>query len=106
MEKKGWTEKRIYDFNSSALLEVFINNKWFRVTCEDFRSFDGDRRISHWRGDEKIITSYDGPVYFYRTNKIAPKNNSNKIQHLYTERNEVQSLKNRDLKSRKNNIFI
>lgn len=97
-EKRGWTGKSIYDFNPSAVLEVLINDTWFRVTCEDFRSFDGPRRITHWKNKEKICLDYYGPVYFHRTNKQATPTNSNKILYISGELISNQKLKNRDMK--------
>jgi len=97
-EKRGWTDKSIYDFNPSAFLEILLNEQWFRVTCEDFRSFDGPRRITHWKDREKICSDYYGPVYFHRTNKKANPTNSNTILYISTDLNKVQKLKNRDMK--------
>jgi len=97
-EKRGWTDKSIYDFNPSAFLEILLNEQWFRVTCEDFRSFDGPRRITHWKDREKICSDYYGPVYFHRTNKKADPINSNTILYISTDLNRVQKLKNRDMK--------
>ena len=83
MEKTGHTEKLKNDFNDSKLLEVYLPklDNWYRVTCRDFRSFDGKRRI---QGEE-----YEGPLYAYGTNrKVSPKHN-NKIvsSEVLIERN-------------------
>jgi len=45
-EKRGHTAKKLYDFNTSGVLEVCIKGNWYRTTCNDFRSFDGNRRIT------------------------------------------------------------
>ena len=45
-EKTGATVKKIHDFNTSGVLEVCIKGNWYRVTSQDFRSFDGKRRYS------------------------------------------------------------
>ena len=69
MEKTGNTEKLIYPFNEAKLLEVFLPKaqRWHRVTCVDFRSWDGKRRI---QGEK-----YEGPLYAYGTNrKVEFKN--------------------------------
>jgi hypothetical protein len=100
-EKKGWTNKSIYDFNTSSVLEVLINNQWFRVTCEDFRSFDGDRRITHWVNGEEICTNYQGPIYFHRTNNLAISTNSNTILYISRDLDKKLKLKNRDMKNGK-----
>jgi hypothetical protein len=67
-EKKGNTEKLIYDFNTTECCEVQISNsQWCRVTPREFRSNSRPRRIS-----EK---TYDGPIYYYGTNqKVKPEN--------------------------------
>lgn len=80
MEKTGNTEKLIYDFNTAANLELWMPNLngWYRVTCREFRSFNGKRRIS---GEE-----YNGVIYHYDTNKRANKSlvEANKIaSHNY-----------------------
>ena len=96
-EKKGYTNKSIYDFDTSAVLEVFLNNKWYRVTCEDFRSFDGSRRIT--KNGECI--NYDGDLYFYRTNKKVTPHNSNTIIYIIPQTESDVKLKNRDIKFRR-----
>lgn len=55
-------DKLKYDFDTTAVLEVLINNKWFRVTSATFRSFGGERRISN--------LEYNGGVYEYQTNTL------------------------------------
>ena len=83
-EKTGNTEKLNYPFNTSANLEVFLPKleKWYRVTCVDFRSFDGKRRI---QGEE-----YEGPIYAYGTNRIVQPRNKEKIipSEILNQRNE------------------
>ena len=83
MEKTGHTEKLKNDFNDSKLLEVYLPklDNWYRVTCKDFRSFDGKRRI---QGEE-----YEGPLYAYGTNrKVSPKHSNNIISsEVLIERN-------------------
>ncbi len=88
-EKRGFTGKLIYDFPTEAVLEVSINNNWYRTTSSDFRSFDGSRRITkvikqpgkHVSYDEVEFETYDyqGPVYEFKTNNIVPYRGSNKI---------------------------
>jgi len=83
-EKTGNIEKLEYLFNTSKNLEIFWPslNRWHRVTCVDFRSFDGKRRI---QGEE-----YEGPIYAYGTNRKVPFNNTKKIvpSEVLNERNE------------------
>jgi hypothetical protein len=73
MEKTGNTEKLIYPFNEAKLLEVFLPKaqRWHRVTCVDFRSWDGKRRI---QGE-----FYEGPLYAYGTNREVEFKNTEKI---------------------------
>ena len=68
MEKKGFTGKMTYDFETAADLEVRLPNstyEWYRVTSREFRSFNGERRING--------VEYNGPVYLFNTNKRANK---------------------------------
>lgn len=84
MEKTGNTEKLKNDFIDSKLLEVYIPrlDNWFRVTCRDFRSWDGKRRI---QGEE-----YEGPLYAYGTNRLVKFNNTSTIMgsEVLNERNK------------------
>ena len=78
MEKTGATVKKIYDFNTSGVLEVCIKENWYRTTSNEFRSFDGKRRITEpikqpgigeSFSDIKFKTyDYNGPVYVLQTN--------------------------------------
>jgi hypothetical protein len=88
-EKRGNTGKLKFDFNPLAVLEVEFNDdtdRWFRVTAEYFRAFDGKRRITEpvevIRGmqDIKMVTSlYGGPVYIWGTNTEMIKNNIGRL---------------------------
>lgn len=82
-EKTGNIEKMEYLFNESQHMEIFLPKaqRWHRVTCNDFRSWDGERRIE---GEV-----YDGPLYAYGTNrKVSPKHNNKIIaSEVLTERN-------------------
>ena len=45
-EKRGSTEKMLYDFNAAACLEVQLpNENWYRITSREFRSYSYPRRI-------------------------------------------------------------
>ena len=83
-EKKGNTEKLKNDFNDSKLLEVYLPklDNWYRVTCRDFRSFDGKRRVQG--------KNYEGPLYAYGTNRLVKFNNSSTIMgsEVLNERNK------------------
>lgn len=77
-EKTGNTAKKIYDFNTSGVLEVSIKDNWYRVTSNEFRSFDGKRRITEPIKQPGIGESmfdvpmktydYNGPVYILSSN--------------------------------------
>lgn len=76
-EKRGETEKLVFDFNTAGVLDVFIPklNDWYRTTAKDFRSFDGKRRITLPTTIEKgnpwvemKTEEYNGPVYLWGTN--------------------------------------
>ena len=82
-EKRGETEKLIYDFNTSGCLEVYMKDTWYRATGKEFRSFDGPRRITEptkvelGNVDVPMITyDYWGPVYMFGTNKEMTYTNS------------------------------
>ena len=88
-EKRGETVKLEYDFNTAGVLEVFLHNKnWYRVTSKDFRSFDGQRRITEPEKPQglgeifnvpMITYSYEGPVYLWGTNKQVRFSGSGKV---------------------------
>lgn len=84
-EKKGNTVKLVYDFNTALSCEIeYAPNKWNRVTAREFRSWGGRRRIYHL--DEHYnghFEPYEGPVYYFCTNKVVPESKlQNKIMHL------------------------
>jgi len=86
-EKRGEIEKIINDFNTAGSLE--INHPvvgWHRVTARDFRSFDGERRITEPEYTrlstvEVPMKTYEyyGPVYYWGTNKEVRPTNSGKL---------------------------
>lgn len=73
--KRGETGKLKYDFDQSLHLEICIEDKWYRSTAREFRSFDGLRRINN--------DSYEGPVYYFKTN--------DKVMSLLSKENIVYS---------------
>jgi hypothetical protein len=74
-EKTGNLIKLTYDFDSSRCCEVsFDGEKWARVTAREFRSFNGKRRILNVDNPNKAYyEEYNGPIYYYGTNRIAKK---------------------------------
>ena len=82
-EKTGHTAKKLYDFNTSGVLEVCIKDNWYRVTSNEFRSFDGNRRITEPIKQPGLGESmfdvpmktyeYNGPVYVLLTNQEVIK---------------------------------
>lgn len=85
-EKRGETGKLLYDFNTAGVVEIFLNNDWRRASINDFRSFDGPRRVTEPTqvilGNVDVpmkVTPYDGPVYLFGTNKQVDKQNLLKI---------------------------
>ena len=88
-EKRGGSpmQEMHMDFDRTAVMEVYkpVLEKWYRCTERDFRSFDGDRRLTIPNIVEKgcqqtfRVLLYSGPVYAYGTNNILPFTNSGKI---------------------------
>ncbi len=74
-EKRGDLIKLTYDFNSGLCCEVsFDGEKWARVTAREFRSFTGKRRILNVENpNSPYYEEYNGPIYYYGTNRIAKK---------------------------------
>jgi hypothetical protein len=82
-EKKGHLEQLKYDFPTMKNCQVLLNDKWYRVTPRDFRSWGNKRRIIFYKSNgEEDIVEYNGPVYFWNTNKICKKLQSDKIQFI------------------------
>ena len=78
MEKTGNTAKLHYDFNTAGVCEVCIKGTWYRTTARDFRSFDGNRRITEPakqpgigdKFEDMVFHTYEysGPIYVLQTN--------------------------------------
>jgi hypothetical protein len=94
MEKTGMTERLEYDFITHSVCEVRIKGVWYRTTPREFRSFDGERRLTlpHRQPGQgrlsefmvggpliMITTIYDGPLYIYSTNRIIPREDTETI---------------------------
>ena len=98
-EKRGEIEKLRNDFNTSGVLEIFLNNKkWYRTTSKDFRSFDGQRRITEpteCKLGNVIVPmetyEYWGPVFLFGTNKEVAFTNSGSLHtgKIYKDRQKI-----------------
>lgn len=75
------------DFPKDAVLELQYDNSdiWLRATINEFRSFNGKRRYHNVIVGKNMgnITRnthyYNGPVYYYGTNKIVENPQENHI---------------------------
>lgn len=103
-EKTGNTAKLIYDFNIAAVCEVCIKGNWYRTTPRDFRSFDGERRLTQpikqpgisdkFEDIEFCTDPYNGPIYVVQTNLEVVRMDTNTIvTNPYIEVNQ-KSLTN------------
>ncbi|HMS90620.1 MAG TPA: hypothetical protein PKC87_00145 [Candidatus Absconditabacterales bacterium] len=94
MEKTGMTVRLEYDFITHSVCEVRIKGTWYRTTPREFRSFDGERKLTLPHRQPRqgklsefmvggplimITTMYNGPVYRYCTNEIIPRQNTETI---------------------------
>jgi hypothetical protein len=72
-EKKGNLIKLHYDFNEAFSCEIYLDSidKWVRLTPREFRSYVGKRRILNVSLKEPEYQDYEGPVYYFGTNKIC-----------------------------------
>lgn len=85
-EKRGNTGKLRYDFNTAGVLEVCIKGNWYRASAREFRSYNGQRRISEpqtvvlGNADVSVDTyDYTGPVYVFNTNIEVELTNEGRI---------------------------
>lgn len=89
-EKRGNLIKLKYDFNTAWVCEIFTKNRWVRVLETDFRSFNGERRItkpvSIQLGNVKVPTetyTYRGDYYYHGTNTCYDPNEHPKDTIVY-----------------------
>ena len=78
--------KLVYHFNTAAYLELqnHSNGDWLQTTCNWFRSYAGNRRIS---GE-----TYEGPIFYEGTNYLYEGPLNGKIINI-DEIDDVKSLK-------------
>ena len=87
-------KKLVYDFNTASCLEVeYAQNKWARVTSNEFRSYRGNRRING--------LPYEGLTFYLGSNYICedftPNNTIANISELndeaLTQKYTIQKIK-------------
>lgn len=86
-EKRGQTGKLINQFDTGKCLEVYLESqqRWHRVISKEFRSWNGERRITEWDiNRDPLYTKYDGPIYYHMTNTIVKEPKETGIQYLTT----------------------
>ena len=83
-EKRGQLEKLKYNFDTAKAVYVKMNNKMYRVTERDFRSFNGERFILERVDGELQHVPYKGPIYYHNTNrKCKEPIGENKVQYAH-----------------------
>ena len=83
-EKRGQLEKLKYNFNTAKAVYVKMNNKMYRITERDFRSFNGERFILERVGGKLQHVPYKGPIYYHNTNrKCKEPIGENKVQYAH-----------------------
>ena len=83
-EKRGQLEKLKYNFDTAKAVYVKMNNKMYRITERDFRSFNGERFILERVDDELQHVPYKGPIYYHNTNKKCKEPiGENKVQYAH-----------------------
>jgi hypothetical protein len=83
-EKRGQLEKLKYNFNTAKAVYVKMNNKMYRITERDFRSFNGERFILERVDGELQHVPYKGPIYYHNTNrKCKEPIGENKVQYAH-----------------------
>ena len=92
-EKTGNLIKLTYEFNCGWCCEVsFDGERWARVTAREFRSFNGKRRILNVENpNEPYYEEYNGPIYFYGTNRISKT--SGKVGMVFVDDKDPRDAK-------------
>ena len=75
-EKRGNTEKIRFDFNEARCCEAYFDalDRYHIITAREFRSFGGKRRILNVDNKDNVFyEDYNGPVYWFGTNKKVAK---------------------------------
>ena len=93
-EKRGNTVNLEYPFDTAGCLEVQMpNEKWYRITAREFRSYTYPRRISHDVKGKYITEKYEGPVYLYGTNVVVNLNKTDKKGLLFPNDVDPRQIK-------------
>jgi hypothetical protein len=81
-----------YDFDTSKCLEVeYKPGAWNRVTCNTFRSYNGNRRITTWDENKNpVYTEFDNPLYYFETNTIVDNPSGHGTQYITGKRPETK----------------
>ena len=83
-EKRGQLEKLKYNFDTAKAVYVKMNDKMYRITERDFRSFNGERFILERVDGELQHVPYKGPIYYHNTNrKCKEPIGENKVQYAH-----------------------
>jgi hypothetical protein len=83
-EKRGQLEKLKYNFDTAKAVYVKMNDKMYRITERDFRSFNGERYIFEKVNGEYQHVPYKGPIYYHNTNKKCKEPiGINKVQYAH-----------------------
>lgn len=97
-EKRGHLVKLVNEYNTAGCLEIYMKDDWYRVTANDFRSFNGRRRITEptevklGNVNVPLVTyEYEGPVYAWGTNDMVPYTGVGEIvgSEKLNERNKI-----------------
>jgi hypothetical protein len=83
-EKRGQLEKLKSNFDTAKAVYVKMNDKMYRITERDFRSFNGERYIFEKVNGEYQHVPYKGPIYYHNTNKKCKEPiGINKVQYAH-----------------------
>ncbi len=90
-EKSGQTEKLKYHFNTVPECQVQTQSgRWYRVTCREFRSWNGPRRFVHYNNGEQTYEHYEYPLYYWNTNVICKEPTDHGVQYIHNMPRKTQ----------------
>ena len=90
-EKKVNTIQLKYDFDTVKETQIQLKKegKWYRVTCREFRSFNGPRRFVRYPNGEPTYEEYNAPLYYWNTNIRCKKPEGFGTQYIHNVKREV-----------------